>query len=136
MLGERFQKISSPHTLVLNEEWTGKPLWVEKNSDKTATMKISSGRSSFGLVAEPLQGSPVKINVSLDGAKVPPALRGRDLGEDKSGETFLTVRGARLHEVISHSSNIKNSNSVVTLTVSGKGLKLWSLQTVPFCQDF
>lgn len=136
MMGERFQKAWGSNSVSLDENWVAKPLWIEKTSNQTGKIEVTVNRSNVAVIAEPLHGGPLKITVTLDNQKIPASNRGRDVSEDKNGDTNFFIKSSRMYEIVSHSTLIKNTNATLTLTTNAKGLKIWSIQTLPFCQDF
>src|SRR5207244_1409722 len=118
---------------LLSKGWEEKPLWLEKSDTEPASFEHLLSKSSIGLLAQSTTGAPVRLNITLDGERVPNEVRGHDVQEDKSGNSFVIIKNARLYDLISHSSNLKDAPLRLKLTTSSKGLKIWSLQSVPFC---
>jgi hypothetical protein len=134
-VAERFGKAWSPELFSVEGPWVSKPLWIESDGAKKVQLELNSLKSSAGILAEAPQGKTAKFNVLLDGQRVPLNLRGKDIQEDKSGNTFVLIQGLKMYETISHSANLKEPGQKLTLTTESKGLRLRALETLPTCLE-
>jgi hypothetical protein len=132
-LGDKYQKAFNPSPLTIDGSLISKPFWAASEQDSPWTMSFTIGRSAVAVLGT--SDKNAKITVTLDGEKIPSDLRGHDVQEDKSGATVVTLHGPRLYEIISHSSRIKESDSKILFTGDDKPAKLWTVQTLPFCQE-
>jgi len=134
-VGERFGKAWSPETVATEGPWTGHGLWLESDGTAKVQAEFNQLKSSLGVLAESTQNKPIRVNVFLDGAKVPNELKGKDIQEDKNGNTFLVVQSLKMYETISHSTRIKDPGLKFTLSTESKGLRLRALETLPTCLE-
>jgi len=134
-VAERFGKAWSPERFSTEGPWLSRPLWLESDGTKKVQLELNSLKSSMGILAEAQTGKSARFNVMLDGQKVPVDLRGKDIQEDKAGNTFVLIQGLKMYETISHSANIKDPGQKLTLTTESKGLRLRALETLPTCLE-
>ena len=134
-VAERFGKAWSPELFSTEGPWVSKPLWIESDGSKKVLLELTSLKGSAGILAEAPQGKTGKFTVTLDGQKIPTNLRGKDVQEDKSGNTFVLIQGLKMYETISHGSNIKDPGQKLTLSTESKGLRLRALETLPTCLE-
>jgi hypothetical protein len=134
-LSEKYQESWGSVPLNIEGVWTPKPLWMEKKTSDSFSVETSVTRSNVALVAGSPNGAS-KISVTLDGLALPAEIRGRDIQVDKLGNTFIMVKTTRMYELINHSSNLRASAMKIKMITSAKGITIWSIQTLPFCQTF
>ncbi len=133
-VGNRFGKAWSPEVFTANGPWISHPLWLESGGKEKVQLDLMTSKNKIGILAESKPGRSSRINLFLDGQKVPLNLRGRDVQEDK-GNTFVSVQGLKMYEAISHSMNLKEAGQKLTLTTDSGGLKLRALETLPNCLE-
>jgi hypothetical protein len=133
-LGQKFQKVLSVDPIATQKGWTPKPYFLEKSNGPTATMEILSNKNNIGVLAENIGKNPVRINVSLEGSRIPTELRGKDLVEDKVGTYFL-VRSLKMYDVLSHGSHLKEGTQKLTLGTEGKDLEFRAVEIFPSCLE-
>lgn len=134
-VAERFGKAWSPELLSIDGPWVSRPLWLESDGSKKVQLELNSLKSSAGILAEAPQGKTARFNILLSGQKIPLNLRGKDVQEDKGGNTFVLIQGLKMYETISHSANIKESGEKLTVSTESKGLRLRALETLPPCLE-
>jgi hypothetical protein len=133
-LSEKFQRAWGSNSVTLEGKWTQRPFWIEKKTNEPFSLESTIQRANVGILAESVSTSPAKIFVTLDGHPLKAELRGRDVQEEKLGKTFLTIKSAKLYEIISHSVSMPHGEMKLKLTTSAKDLILRSLQALPYCQ--
>lgn len=67
--------------------------------------RYSANDANLVLSDEKPDGSPVRVEVTLDGAPVPAALRGADILSDADGRTYLSVKDQRLYQLTDGKGN-------------------------------
>lgn len=63
---------------------------------------INYSARSVNVVVRPTGNNPFPVIVTLDGNPVPAEHRGKDITEDRNGNTVLTIDGPRMYNVIQH----------------------------------
>jgi len=87
----------------------------------------------LSLIAEGSNGA--RVNVSLDGQKIPVEVRGKDISEDKSGLTFFTARGPRIYEIVSRASRMREGPSKICFSTDSRDVKFWAAETLKYCAE-
>jgi len=88
-----------PPNAALEGPWNGAP---EKVTSAAAGADIAVGviAQSVNLVMAPADGRPTDAIITVDGAPVPPKLRGADVHVDRNGRTVVTVSRSDMYRLI------------------------------------
>jgi thiol-disulfide isomerase/thioredoxin len=88
-----------PPNVALEGPWNGAP---EKVTSAAPGADVAAGviAQSVNLVMAPADGRPKDVIVTIDGAPVPPKLRGADVRVDRTGRTVVTVSRSDMYRLI------------------------------------
>jgi len=67
--------------------------------------RYSANDANLVLSNEQPDGPALRVEVTLDGAPVPAALRGADVNVDEAGKTYLLVKDQRLYQITDAKGN-------------------------------
>ena len=134
LVGSKFQKAWASASPTFDGTWNFDSFWVQKTSDQAAQMDLQVTKSNVGLIDESRRAQ-ARVNVLLDGQKIPVELRGHDVQEDRLGTTFINVSLPKNYEILAHGGKAKETPSKLTFSTDTSGLKIWAIQLIPGCQD-
>jgi thiol-disulfide isomerase/thioredoxin len=89
----------APPNVALEGPWNGA---AEKVTSSAPGADIATGviAQSVNLVMAPVDGRPMDVIVTIDGAPVPPDLRGADVHVDRTGRTVVTVSRSDMYRLV------------------------------------